>query len=438
MGSLKPVTWQTIRKKVRATNTALCKIIDNIDPSSNFKLYLGTYNYGEHIIKNGSFIVPNTNNNLEPLNSSNLPNELKQELGYNYFTNPVSLILKNTLEIFYIFNDCTIPLYGLVPPGSMISTWKVISDFESHGPAFLWDVTAGARSLFQLSKISDTAGNKRLKKHFNLITSSQPKTFLTQWEIFRLLTSQMEKPWETEILFFGKKWFEKINDPSFRELQIYLLKQAWEGSNYFRHQFIWDLIYSVIQERRKIKVEPYIIDTVKHLIAISIGVAPGFSPAINDYAGPVQFLKQVYTEVYQLKNYEPIFMHPHNINPCDNRSVYYSLDYPTSLNFSVRPNEEHSKIQDLINIKSVMNKFIDEINQGNLNIDQTPISDMAKNIEFDYYHAIEGFHQISNITQLIQQDDSILDLVGGNMKKFPRHSSFLKGCIKIKSSSKNK
>ncbi len=429
MASIKSVSWKDIRAEVRTKNLEIAAIIDEIDPDDSFKLYVGTYSYGEYIVKDGVFVFP-------PIIESTSLNELKSELGYNYAANPVSLILQNTLEIFYIINQCSIPfLYGLVAPGSIMSTWKVISDPEAHTPAFLWDVVSGARSLFMLSKISDTAGNKRLKKHFNLLTTNKPKTFLSQWEIFReiLAHESINKKWETKILFFGKKWFEKINNARFKELHLYLLKKAWRGSNYFRNQFIWDLIYSIIQERKNIKAEAYIINTVKHLITVAIGMSPGFVPAIDDYAGPITLLQDIYRDIYQLKTYEPIFMHLHNFKLTDDRSIYYSLEYPTTPNFSVRSTEETSKIQDLINIKSIMAKFLDEIKKGDLNIYHTSIFELVNNVSFDYFHSIKGFHQINNIDKLVELDLHLKKFIEHDSNKFPWHSSFLKGCIKISS-----
>lgn len=431
--SLRSIKWVDVRKDFTKVNKDLGYIIDKLDPNPSYTLYLATYPYGAYTVKNGVLQVPNKNSDTTPLTHHTVNNTIKEDLGYNSFTNPVCFVLKNTLEVFYIINNWTIPLYGLIPPGKIFSTWKAISDFPANVPAFLWDITAGARSLFMLSKLSDTAGNKRLKKAFDLLTTDKPKTALEQWNLFRLLANHQsnKNPWETQVIFFGKKWFEHLNDSAFKDFQLYLLKGAWQGSNHFRQQFIWDLIYSVIQEKRNIKAEAYIINTVRHLLTMSVGEAPGFAPAIDNFAGPIEFLKNVYRDIYQLKNYEPVFIHPHHFNLLENRPVYYSLNYPTMHNFSVRPTEEQSKIQDLISIKSVMTKFLDELKYDNLNIADTPIAQIPGKIQHKYFHSIEGFHQINSISLLLPSDPFLKQTVNNKLEKFPVNSSFLKGCVQI-------
>jgi len=325
------------------------------------------------IIKEGILQLPDKQAGLLPINSNATPTLLKEQLGYNWNTNPVSLILNKSVEIFYNVADYTIPLYGVIPPGKIFSTWKILSNTASHGPPFIWNMTAGARSIFFLAKISEQLGHKRLCNHFN-INVDKPNTLLEQWYVLKAIaqSAQFTSPWQTEILFFGKKWFANLEDDAFIYFQRYLFQQAWNGSNYFRHQFIWELIFSLIWKEKCIKYESYIIDTVKHLLLIGVNAMPGYACADNDLAAPISAFQQAYEEIYRLKNYAPLLLLPAYL--AQKKSIYYSLSYPTALSFSPRRNSRNGHIQDLVNVKKIMARFIEQLAIDKFNLGETPIA----------------------------------------------------------------
>lgn len=201
---IKQCEWKTIRSEVEKVNPQLTAIIDLISPNKDFKLFKAIYNYGSHILYNGKIYLPEDDCPLE-FSESAANHLLKNELCYNVGTNPVSLILNNTTEIYMIVENFTIPLYGLIEPGKIFSTWRVLSQGHTHAPAFLWNMTAGARSIFLLPKISDTLNYNKLRQKYHLETD-KPKKLLDHWKVFKEISNHpnFESKWNTEILFFQK------------------------------------------------------------------------------------------------------------------------------------------------------------------------------------------------------------------------------------------
>ncbi len=265
LASFKQIQWKEARSAVNAVNPELAKIIDEIDPGKELTLYLGSFPYGYEYLKGGKFFIPDKSGRPISLSSAECPANIQEDLSYNLGSNPVSLILEKSIEIFYLHDDHTIPIYGLVPAGSLFSTWKSLSDTDSNGPAFLWNITAGARSIVPLAKASNNMSLSRIEKRFKL-QPDKPNSMLDYWNTFKSLANHPEFPekWETKILFFGKNWFEQLNDAAFKDFHLYLFRNAWKGSNFYRHPYIWELVYSVIQRKLGIKPEPYILESVKH------------------------------------------------------------------------------------------------------------------------------------------------------------------------------
>lgn len=245
MASFELTTWDKVRKAVSTVNSELAGIIDELNLDKSYKIYRGQYNFGELILKQGCLQIPKGPQQLCSLADSSIDSTIRDDLGYNLGTNPVSLILSGASEIYLPLEEYTIPFaYGILPPGKVLSTWKVLSARQSHGPAFIWNMSSGARSLFMLAKISKSAAHNKLIKTYD-IQQGTPKTILDHWKVFKELSikENFENKWLTDIIFLSKKFFDKLNDPAFLRFKLYLLEQAWEGSNYWRHQFIWNLIF---------------------------------------------------------------------------------------------------------------------------------------------------------------------------------------------------
>jgi len=431
---LEEVTWDAIRVEFAQKNAKLAKIIDDISPSKEYTLFKASYPYGAEIVKNGSANLPDAQGHCINFHDSRLDSKLREKLLYNNGSTPVSMVLKNSAEIFVVVENNTVPLYGLIPPGRVFGTWKMLNPYGSHTPAFIWNMTSGARSIFMMPKISEKMKHNRLKRDFGIMVDT-PKTLLDHWEVFCALanSNQFGEIWEAEILFFPKIWFENLDDERWVHFKCYLLEASWKSSEYLRNLFFWDIAFSIIQKQRGIKPNPYIADTVKHLLGMGIGALPGFAPSIDNTAGPIKRLEEIYSEVYQLE-YDPVIMELHSFNKDGKRPIYYSLAYPTTTEFSPKSRLDTSKISDLYDIKSLLNKYLLGIAEGSLNLSLTPIYDLPKTVQYEFFHTDNTHYQSINSSTLIPKEDPYFqNSPYKSLKGFPENSSFIKGCIRISS-----
>lgn len=436
---MKELAWgnKALRKELAGVNSKLAQSIDDISPNEDYKIYEAVYDFGNEIIKDGRLFIPSKNGKLVPLNSAEVSSTLQEQLGYNLGTNPVSVILSGSAEIFMAINSHTIPLYGLIPPGKILSTWKVLSTFPSMGPAFLWDMTAGARSCFMLSKISKEIAYNKLVKEFGLI-ADKPSGILDHWKIFKEIANHpsLGKPWKTKILFFSKKWFDHIHDKAFLPFKNCLFDAAWEGSNFWRHQFIWNLAFSLIEKKLNLKTPPYIEKNIKHLLSVGVGALPAYAPSIDDIAGPMERLKQVFSQVYGL-SYQPIIMQPCHFSMHEDRSVYYSLQYPNTIEFSIKSRADSSKVTDLVQTKNLLNKHLSNLITNDLHIESTPFYDLPSLVEYSYFHTEYASYQGIRNPKEIYLEDKYFQIPIDQGQLFPYSSAFLRGCVRV-SKKKNK
>jgi hypothetical protein len=431
--NMKELHWKDVRVEFAKKNAELAKVIDEIDPGSEYTLFKVNYPFGSEILKNSRLFVPNNKGALVPLNSTDIPKNIQDKLSYNINSNPVSIILNHTAELFIVLENHTIPLYGLISPGKVFGTWRILNPNRSHNPVFIWDMTAGARSTFMLPKISETAGYAKLRREFQL-NIDNPKQLLDHWGIFKEIANHPDfgDDWSLEILFFSKKWFERLNDKKWIHFKMHLLEKAWEGSEFFRNQFMWNLAFSLIQKDRKIKPDPYDTDTVKQLLAMGIGALPGFAPALNDEAAPIRKLQDVFSNIYQLHNYSPTIMQPHFFSLENSRPVYYSLQYPITIEFSPKKRENSTKIFSLYRVNSILNKYLTDIHSNKFNLSDTPIYNLLEQVQYDFFHTeIKNYTGIRSSKEIPQEDPSFIQSIGGKSKKFPSNSAFIRGCIRV-------
>ncbi|MFN7096234.1 MAG: hypothetical protein ACK4PR_01545 [Gammaproteobacteria bacterium] len=437
--SIEKVFWSDVRSNVIELNPVLSEIIDRLNPP--YPLFKASFPFGTEFIKKGKLYLPNQRDDFVSLTDIE-SNELKEELGYNIGTNPVSMVLQKSAELFISLDESTLPFFfGFLRPGRLFSTSRVLSPTFSHQPAFLWNITAGARSLFMLPKISDTAGYKRLRKTFHLQVD-KPKGLVDHWELFKEIANHdnFNNPWALEVLFFSKRWFDHLNDKAWIEFHRYLLQVSWETTEFWRNRFIWDLVFSYIQRIRGIKPNPYIADTVKHILSISAGAVPGMGPATDDSSAPIAGLQRVFKDIYNLETYLPIILQSKFFSLYEECSpVYYSLQYPTTLEFSSKLSDNTSALSDLYDVKSLLEKYLNSLSSKGLNIEHTPLADIPQLVKFDYFHSDnDGKYRGIRSTQDIPLEDLLFaNIKGMKNSAFPLQSTFVRGCIRMSHQEKN-
>lgn len=435
-GRLDIVTWDHVKDEVAKVNPGFAKVIDKINPDKKHWLVKVAYPYGSFVLKRAVLMLPNAEGNIVPITDSSLDSKLKEGLDYNLNSNPVSMVLKNTFELFLPLEDRVIPFLGLIHPGTPFGAWRILNPHKNLQPKFIWDMTAGARSIFMLPKISEEKKHLKLKKIFNL-SANTPKSLMMHWEIFKEIANHpsFKQPWEAEILFFSKQWFEHLEDSEWADFYRYFHDSVWKGTDYLRNQPFWNLIFSIILKEYGAKPSGYIVDTVKFLMYIGVGAQSGFAPARNNSSGPISGLQQVYADEYEIRNYPPIIINPDifNIYSQETNPIYYSLQFPTAPEFTPHSRSRTSYISDLHEIRSLLLRNAQELLSDKFNVNDTPFHDLFKMAKYDYFHNNVELHSgMRNSGEMSGEDKNFLTTLDGVIhENFPDMSAFVKGCIRI-------
>jgi hypothetical protein len=432
--------WQHIRERVQQVEPKFARIVDKLDPDESHSLYLAFYPYGSTDADTISSLFPAGKGHYYRLTDAAAPKEVVKQLGYSKNNTPLGMVLDKELECFIDLRHEGITLPWLVyTPGKIFPFSRVLSHKSQriYAPNGLLSSTAGARSAFMLPNIGSATNHSNLRRDFN-VKSPPPKSLYEHWHVFKeIVQSEVVKTdWRCCIMYFGEKWITKIhNDKTWAELKHYLHELAWEQYEYERNRVHYDITFSMIQKRRNLKPNPYLADTARHLFAAALGAAPSYIPATNDQALPVSLLQKVFIESYGLKKYIPTMMHPtHYRFEKDTNPIYYSLQHPSTHVFSPKSREAASTLFEIRELEHIIRIFVEELAKDQALCSDTVIGEIAKKIEFNYFHNKSDRHRIVQPSTQIASRDRRFKYVANKQKSSARFASdapFVRGCISI-------
>jgi hypothetical protein len=423
------LTWEEARLEFAKINPELTTIIDRISPSKHYKLVKASYAFGDLIINKGTVYLPDEKKSLSPLSDLTTHSNIKSKLTYS--TIPLFLTLKKANEVFIDTGSRIIPL-NLFNPGSLLGLFESVDYMFNQRATPNWCVSAGARSIFMLPKISENSGLKRLRMHYTLPSSAKLQHISDHWEVFSLIANHenFKQDWQNEIIFFTEDWLlSHKNDPDWVEFHHYLFKHAWQQAQFaigkIELSLYWESFVDAITSRN-LKPTPYLADQVKHIMAIAMSRWPAFRPADDSQlVAPIKGLQQAFMEVYLLKNYLPTIMHTEILSN-NSIPIYYSLYYPTLLEGSPNNKSASTIMLDLRDIKLLLDTYSCSIFNRGTNL-------LLKNNDFEYFHVEPDIYQEIKSSKIIfTQDEGFLQ----GKDKYSSHifcgtSSFWRGCIRI-------
>lgn len=436
-GCAEKVVWSDVKSLVSKVNPEFAGLINELNPDKKHWLLKVRYPYGSLIMKRSILMLPNSNGMIVPITDKSIPKEIQNGIGYNLNSNPVSLVLKNSFEIFLPLEDRTIPFSGVIEPGTAFGAWRALNPKEAEQPAFIWDMTAGARSVFMLPKITEELKHKKLEKELGIRIGS-PRSLVQHFDAFKAIASSQKllskDPWVAEILYFSHDWFKHLEDKRWDRFYQYFYRSGWAGNEIWRNQPMWSLIFSLVLKDYEAKPNAYIMDTVKYLLNMGVGALTGFGPATNTIAGPFDLIQEVYQNIYNLKNYPPIIMQlklfefkKDNADP-----IYYSLQFPNALEFKPSTRMRTSIISDLHEIRSLMLRYEKDLSSGKFNIEDTSFSTLFSKVKFDYFHSGVSLHEGMIDSSKMSEDVNLRKTVNGKTyEEFPSSCLFGKGCIRL-------
>lgn len=434
--NLTEMSWQEARVLVSNANPKLTEIIDAWSPPSSYKLYKVSYRYGDSIFHNGVFHLPDEAGNLLPIDHPDIPSDIKEALSYRAI--PLGIITKNAQEVYLELEDRVICV-AFFKPGALLGLWEALDSIISFYPKQIWSVNAGARSMFMLPKISEFGAHQKLCKALGF-RANTPKLMQDHQPIFVDIARQSKSTWRHEIVFFSSKWLEEDpNNVGWLRFHHHLLQEGWIGSEYNRNQnsfeLIWESFARSLEKNRK-KPSLYLLNTLQHLVGIGNGKIPGFQMALKDEsAGPIKLIQDAYRDYYGLRQYFPTIIQPEYFNDsCKQHPIYYSLQFPTCFETLPKNRARNCLIDDLRELKDLMDHFISEAKKGTLKIANTPFENVINNLHFDYIHSDKDVYGKLILSDNIAQIDTHFteSSTAKDPRKFALSSPFLRGCVAIK------
>ena len=434
------LTWKTARHLVADADPVLCSLIDEINPSEAFKLYKIHYRYGDTIYAHGAFYVPDTQGASIPIMASNAPDFVKE--GLSYQSMPLGFIVKKSIEIHRVFGK-------KISPVAHRSHGLELGIWEMFAPIVPNIVTAGARSIFLLPKISDKVHHSRLRV---CGVRSQPAShYFDQWRIFQEIANYREanqneggsEAWECEILFFDGLWKKHIfSDDRWKNMRLFLTEKGLNHtqSALFTETFEVSMnnFFEIIR-RKSLKYSPRTIDIFKHLLLILNGSAPAFKPVENnENIAPVSKIYETYINVYGLKNYYPTMVYADYFNADRGGAVYYSLKAFSHLETSGNGRKRDTFKKELIELVDFVEHFSEELSAGNLGAESQYLANLMKKTVFNYFHqSNDNDYGVLHPSKLAEMDKRLIfSPLGNNDSVFSDRNPFVNGCIKISHAAK--
>lgn len=436
-GYSKKLTWKQVRKDVKKVNPELARIIDFLSPSDDYWLLKAVYPYGGKVMQKSLLSLPNGKGDIVPITDETIDPEIREGLKYNLCSNPLSLVLKNSFEIYLPLKDRVLSLAGLLLPGGVFGASRMLDPENIEEPIFHWEMTSGARSIFMLPRITDEIKHTKLQKEFG-ITASVPRTLMQQFDVFRELANNErvnQEPWYGEILYFPECWFSSLGDTEWKDFYDYFYHSGRGITSSWRVQPIYyNLIFSLILSEYESRPNAYIMDIAQYLVNMGVGAVTGLGPALDTSSGPWDLIQSIYQDIYEIKNYPPVIIQPQFFNMRDPKSppVYYSLQFPCATEFKPSTRKKVSIITDLHEIRSLMRRYERDFLADKYNLGGTSLYDLFRKVQYDYFHSASDLHEGMMETTAMASDKGLRTTVDGRVhEEFPTSCLFGRGCIRL-------
>ncbi len=399
--------WHEVSKDIDVVNKELSTLLQNAaDDYANGKVLKAEYSYGDVILSNGQLMLP----------------KLTQSENISF-----GVVICQSLEGFVYSNeDNTIPV-AIIEPGRAF----LINDSENPlaVPRQLLNVSAGARSIFLLPKVSDATNFVKLARNFSLNQKKPPKNLQEQWEIFVDIAQKAKSPWKATVIFFDQTWINKSSLSGYR-LYEYLCRNNLPSKSFFGKKIAFDKELSEAIGKFKFKPDPFLTDNIKHIFEIAARFFPGLVFAEDDSLGPIALIQKAFIEHYGL-DYSPNILLPGYIG--SGKQCYHSMQYPMLLEYSPQQRKESTNLKQLRELYQIMAKAIEHIqNKNSLNGILKEICDV--HLEFFHTYAEENM-EIVHSKNIKLVDPVVKKQVSQFSFPFCDSSSFLrKGCIAVSNS----
>lgn len=441
--SLIKVYWPNVRRYVVKANPVFAELVDKLNlPQDQFPLYIARYPYGAALDDEKGAILPTEKGKLHRLSDVYFSNDVIKDLGYGKNSLPLGMVLNKQIEYFFDLKQqkLTIPL-KIYTPGMFFALNNVLNKTSKHAAIsnVLISAAAGTRSALMLPNISSSIQHLRLK-HMLKIDNPVPKFLYDHGTLFREISEskQADCSWKLELLYFSEAWIDKINtDAAWMPLRLYWESLYHNVFAYGKDHFFYTILFSLLQKEANLKVSPNLTDTIRWLFTIATSKVPGYAPAVDNEALPLDTLQYIYARIYQLEKRLPIIMIPQKFDLKSSLPVYYPLKYPSIPQFSMKMRESSTTLSEMRELHDMQRFFVQELSKKESIFSKTILSEIARKVSFEFFHCDRDNKKIiKNSLNMLAEDFRFSTSHHSARVRDaapPRDSAFLRGCIRIKS-----
>ena len=432
--------WKDVREQVAKVEPRFAALVDQIDPGKEFPVYKAYYPYGMTIADTEHAFIRGIDNRTYRINEIPKTSAVYKDLAYGMNSLPAGMVLNKSIEHFIDRPDEQISMpWRISLPGQIAASVHMLTVKKPfYMPSGILKMVSGARSTFLLPNIGCATQHSNLQRDFN-VKLPPPKTLYEEFFIFKeiLESSIIDCHWQSCILFFSEQWINAVqNKEQWKKLKMYLYEEEWLKSEYHRSKIYYDIIFSVLQKKRNLKPNPYLMDTAEHLFSLALGDSPGYMISNNDSSIPARILQQVYTESYGLKKYYPHIIHPGYFDYQNSKTpIYYSFQYPSTYIFSPKSRNISSILYDLRELEHLVSIFQSELSDNSNIAANTIMCDVAEIVKFRYFHNKSDRHNIiQSSTEIPSYDDNIKikhKQASPFKPTFAADAPFARGCVSI-------
>ena len=429
--TIRKITWADFRPQMDLLNSALSRILLDLCPPDSHQLYVVTYRFGDLIVKDDQLQLPmGDNGELQPITASGVDPNLREDISHC-----VGFSIDNQVEAFTQCGDYVRSLTGLLPAGTILPYPNPNKESTSLYHYLPMNISAGARNIFMLPKVSREKSHRCLFHDLQSPTET-PTDPLEQWHTFRLIANRPElsDPWQCTMVFFSKEWFSDLRDPTWQAFNDYVNQTHLPMQAFLQNRLEWDLLFSTMAEKRNAK--PYDNSIVKQVFAIAAGGAVGFIPAVDNTAAPVDLIQQSYIENYGLEEYMPTMLYAKCYNIEENEKqipVYYSLSMHSATDFLPRPNKQENLSEALYKAHLCLKHYQNQLeNMTSLPENSIPKKILKKVKMQFYHHNFVSKREIRNLEQLLLDNPRFNQVLADcQNKQFAMSNKFTRSCIAL-------
>ena len=407
------LSWDKVKTGIAGINKRLYEVLEGIDGIQNMLFTVLEYQYGQIIADEHHFYLPNTGGKLSSV--------------------PFSMVLEKNLEMFIEFKGKS-STHQIYKEGDFLSVSSLYNSSNTHHPTDILQISAGARNTFLLCPVADARPHASLGKYFKA-DIPVPDDLGNHYLTFKKLCDAANCKWRSKLLVFPSEIVTLIKENKLPTLLSLVMEFDSNQTGYYANLPFYNYLMAYVRANNpEISQNEFTNNAISQLITIGTGQVPGYGLAVNDDLLPLDFIVEVYRDIYKSK-YTPFVMEPVHFDKNENHPVFYSI---LKEEMAFKPTSFSNKPQRCELIYDTYLQYAQHINKlGHFR--STPFFESATNLELTLFH--EKNNQVTNSLFKLPRETifsydprfvEVTNKLGYSLAQFPSKTTFLVGCFGIK------